>query len=399
MRKGQTMKWRATLLNAATLGVALMVCLILMEIGLRVFLGSDFFYPYYPHSVSYNYPSEEITPGVSGVSRFTTNSFGARGRELNGREQLKILTVGGSTTACTVLDDSKTWPAVLERLLGELMGDKELVWVANSGIDGLFSHHHLMHAKYYLPGLPHIDYVIVYAGMNDMGYWFHHKDFDPNYLSKPEHWNTRVGESFRWSAYTPSDLPIYQRLAIWRTASRVKNAYFSKYNAEVGDRNGAFIQDAQLKWLQQARKMRNELKAKLLPEGKLENLPTALDSYESVIRQIVREVRRNGSEPILMAQAVQRLFMSDKERARLWMGVLNEGEGYVSEEQSPAILDQYNRRMGRVALDEHVSFIDLPAALELGAGPFYDGVHFNDRGAAQTAKVVANFFVERGLMP
>src|SRR5688572_21902752 len=169
-------------------------------------------FSYYPNSVAHLYPSEQITPGVSGVTRFSTNSYGTRGRQPTGQERLRILTVGGSTTACTVLDDQETWPAVLERLLDP--GGNNAVWVANSGVDGLLSHHHLMHAKYLLPTLPRIDYVIVYAGLNDMGLWLHRKEFDPDYLRDSDNWSNRVGEAFRWSAYTPADWPIYKRAAL-----------------------------------------------------------------------------------------------------------------------------------------------------------------------------------------
>jgi lysophospholipase L1-like esterase len=296
-----------------------------------------------------------------------------------------------------VLDDSKTWPALLEQFLGQRMVDKDLVWVANSGIDGTNSNHHLMHAKYFLPQLPHINYVIIYAGANDMGLWFHHKEFDPGYLSKTNNWDSTVGAAFRWSAYTPNDFPVFKRLALWKLASRVKDMYVSKYNKNNAQR--VIVQDTQMKWIVEERKNRSRIQAQLLDRGRLETLPAALDSYESVLGRIVHEIRRNGSEPILMTQAVQSLFLSEEERARLWMGVLNEGEGYVSEEQYPAILDLYNQRMKKVARDEHVLLIDLASELERGARPFYDGMHFNEWGAAEAARVVAKFFVEHELLP
>ena len=69
------------------------------------------------------------------------------------------------------------------------------------------------------------------------------------------------------------------------------------------------------------------------------------------------------------------------------------GEGYVSEEQYPAILDQFNWRMKKVARDEHVPLVDLAGQMEQGSRPYYDGMHFNEWGAVTAARVLARFFV------
>jgi lysophospholipase L1-like esterase len=394
MDKRQTSVPRTALFGFTVAALTVLLWVVVIEFSLPFIVSFDRYLPYYPNSVRYLYPSEEITPGVSGVSRFSTNSYGARGREPNGRERLRILTLGGSTTACTVLDDTKTWPAVLERLLDRRLGAKNEVWVANIGMDGLVSDHLLMHVKYYLPQLPHIDYVIVQAGSNDMGLWFHHEHFDPDYLRK--NWNSRVGEAFRWSAYTPQDQPIYKRLALWKLASRLKDMYQSSQNED--DARRVIVQDEQLKWIEEMRKYRRQRESKFLAQGKLDTLPLALDSYERVLRLIAEETRKNGAKPIFMTQAVQSRFSSEEEKARIWIGAMNDGEGFVSEEQYPAILDQYNQRMKKVAEDEGGLLVDMASELEPGARPFYDGLHFNDWGAAEAGRILAKFFVERGLL-
>ena len=99
-----------------------------------------------------------------------------------------------------------------------------------------------------------------------------------------------------------------------------------------------------------------------------------------------------------MAQAVQSIFLSQEERDQLWMGVINDGDGYVNEDQYPRILDQYNKRMKKVAELERVLFIDLPGEIDKGRKPFYDGMHFNEWGANAVATVVADFFVSNGLL-
>jgi lysophospholipase L1-like esterase len=371
--------------------------LVLLEVGLRV-ARPEQFHPYYPNSAHHVYPSEEITPGVSGVSRFSTNSFGTRGREPSGRERLRILTIGGSTTADSLLDDSEAWPAVLEAKLNSEAASDDLVWVANSGVDGLNSHHHLMHATYLLPRLPQMDYVVVYAGMNDMGLWLHHREFDPDYLEDPDHWHNRIGEAFRSSAYTPDDWPVYKRTATWKALSRLKDRFLSARSREETQGHRVIVQDAQLEWLKEERKRRSERVRSLLPKGKMETLPLALQSYREILQRIAAEIRANGAEPIFITQAVQSVFRNEAERARLWMGELGDGEGYVSEDHYPGILDRFNQQMRDVAASDGILLIDLPHRIECDGSLFYDGMHFNEHGARVAATAIAEAIVEAGLL-
>lgn len=393
---GVTIDHRSLAFRLTALLVSTALALLLLEIGLRAFYGSDYFYPYFPGSVRHFYPSEEITPGVSGVSRFSTSSFGTRGREPSGDESLTILTIGGSTTADTVLDDSEAWPARLEARLNEAVGSGR-VWVANAGVDGLNSQHHLMHAIYLLPRLPPIDYVIVYAGSNDLGLWFNHRELAPDYLDIPDNWNARIAEAFRWSQYTPPDWPVYKRTALWKAASRAKDRFLTARALEAEDRH-VIVQDAQLRWLEEERARRQEAATELLPRAKLETLPLALAGYGETLGRIADEIRANGSEPIFMTQAVQAVFENDAERGRVWMGALHGGEAYVSEDQIPELLGSFNARMFEVASEKGVAVLDLPARLAPDGALFYDGMHFNEAGADAAAAAIAEFFGERGFL-
>ncbi|MEO2036905.1 MAG: hypothetical protein ABGZ35_32925, partial [Planctomycetaceae bacterium] len=161
--------------------VALVVVIAGTEFILQIVSDRDQYFPHYPNTVQNFYPSNEITPGVTGISRVTINSHGTRGPELAG-QKTRILAVGGSTTICNIVDDREAWPSLLMEYLNEAPKNEGGVWVTNSGICGTHSEHHLMHATYLLPRLPRIDYMVVYAGINDLGYWLHNKKFDRRYL-------------------------------------------------------------------------------------------------------------------------------------------------------------------------------------------------------------------------
>jgi len=366
------------------------------EFGLRALRDPNAFYPYHPNTSRVFFPSEPITPGVSGRSYFTTNSLGTRGPEWDG-ERVKILTVGGSTTACTVLDDSEAWPRLLMDDLNADAHDPKAYWVTNSGIDGLNSQHHLMHALYLLPELPQIDFMIVYAGLNDVGSWLYREEFDAHALDDPAHFDNRVGEAFRVSRYSPADFPWYKRLEVWKRAGAIKARILSR-RVEAGRADGALVQDAELRWMEKAQEERRMHAATFVHRAKMETLPAALDAYGETLDRIIAAARRSNTTPVFVAQAIQHLFLNEEERRRLWMGAMDGGKTYVKEEQMLELLQKFNGRMREVAAASGVPFIDLPAVLAGEHDIFYDGVHLNERGARVVARAFASE-LERSVFP
>ena len=394
-RTSQRPPTRTIVFALITVAISLAFAVLLLEGGLRLMRPDERFLPYHKNTVKLLYPSEEVTPGVTGISRFSTNSFGTRGPE-PANEKIGILTIGGSTTACTVLDDSETWPELLRGNLNLDAQDENFAWVTNSGIDGQNSHHHLMHANFLLPQLPNIDYVIIYAGLNDVGQWLYRTDFDPNYLQTQAGWNARIGEAFRISNYTDPNYPFYKHLEIWKQASILKDWWLS--NRASGQlAAGSIVQDAELRWLGQMRESRASGEQKFVHKAKLDTLPAALDSYGATLTAISQATKRNGAEPIFVAQAIQHLFLNAEERKRLWMGHMDGGKTYIKEEQMYQILLQYNERMAKIAAQEQILFVDLPALIGGQGSLFYDGVHFNEHGARVMARALATY-LEKNLL-
>ena len=384
------------------LGMAAGFALIGTELFLRGIRSPTRFFPYPPQMIQAFYPSEEAMPGVSGASYFSTNTQGLRGPEF-GDEGLRILAVGGSTTVDTFLDDSETWTELTRRALNEARGDDNRAWVGTGAIDGQNSHHHIMHAKYLLPLLPRIDYVTYYAGLNDVGVWLYDQNYDPNALANPEYWNRRIGESFKVSNYIGSlaGHRWFHRFEIWRQADLAKTRLETRFLKEQRA-TGAVPVDAHGKWLDTMRDKRADSVAPVL-HGKLESLPAALESYERNLRDIVKLTRAAKSEPIFIAQAIQSLFLSEDEKEQLWMGAVDGGDSYASEEQMLQFVKAHNDVMKTVASEMNVHFLDLPERLlgyeEVG-GLFYDGVHFSELGARVMAKELTAFLrtqvLERG---
>jgi len=380
-------KLRALLLQAAVAAVSLVLSLAMVEGVLRALRPSQRFFPYHVNSVQVVYPSPEITPGVEGVSHFTTNSYGTRGPDL-GQERVRLLTIGGSTTACTVLDDVETWPYLLMQDVDSDAKDPQLLWVTNSGIDGLNSQHHLMHAKYLLPVLPRIDFVLVYAGLNDVGTWLYKERFDPHDLDDPEHWNSRIGEAFRVSNYTPDSWPWYKRLELWKRASVIKDRYLS-LRETAQEKRGAIVEDAQLHWMQEEQQRRAELQKTFVHVAKRETLPAALDAYADNLKRIAELVKARGAVPVFVAQFAESKKGSDYENPRFWMGAMDGGKQYAKDSEIGAFVRMFNARMGEVAAANGAIFIDPPADLAGDSDLFYDGIHLNEKGAQVFARYLA----------
>jgi lysophospholipase L1-like esterase len=387
---------RRLLFGAVAVSLSGALSVVGFEIALRLLRDPNSFYPYQSNTTRVFFPSQPITPGVTGRSYFTTNGLGTRGPEWSG-ERVKILIVGGSTTACTVLDDAEAWPQLLMDDLNADAGNPKAYWVTNSGIDGLNSQHHLMHALYLLPQLPQIDYMIVYAGLNDVGSWLYRESFDPHDLDDPAHFDSRVGEAFRVSRYSPADFPWYKRLELWKRAGTIKARILS-HEIEAHRSDGALVQDAELRWMEKAQEERHTHAATFVHRAKMETLPAALDAYGDTLKRIIEASRRSNTTPVLVAQAIQHQFLDETERRRLWMGAMDGGKTYVKEEQMLELLQKFNHRMREVAAAQGVPFIDLPAVLVGEHDIFYDGVHLNERGARVVARAIANE-LERGVLP
>ena len=147
--------------------VSLLGALALAELAARKILGKPVYLQSPPHLEVEFRPDPAIMPGIEGTSQFLTNSMGLRARELAPGQGLRILTIGGSTTACDYLDQTEAWPALLESLLAKDLGE-DAVWVGNAGASGLRSCDHLLQFDRLAPQIPDLDWIICLVGVNDV---------------------------------------------------------------------------------------------------------------------------------------------------------------------------------------------------------------------------------------
>ena len=151
----------------------------------RIFTNSDFdpeyvkerIYTSFPQCMAGNFPRESDVqfPGrtvhmgyVVSCPEVTYNSYGLRGGEFEAEKPdntYRIFAVGGSTTYGTGVEECETWPAHLQKIINEMITDKE-VEVINAGFGGIGTDSEYELIKNKLSSLDP-DLIIMYDGWND----------------------------------------------------------------------------------------------------------------------------------------------------------------------------------------------------------------------------------------
>ena len=301
--------------------------------------------------IIYN-PVPEVMPGVSGESRFTTNSWGVRGPEPPGRSQAhRILCIGGSSTACTYLDDTESWPAILMEQLDQ-QNPRSKQWVANAGLPGYRSSEHLEFVEH-SELMDRIDCLIVQAGINDF---------------------------MRVLRGEPPAPPLWHHSRVWRLVQKLRLGY---------SQGSIVVEDAAGRVYARRRALRS---AAPITDARPDLHPD-LDAYANRARAIVRGCRQRGVRPIFTSQpTLWRRDLTPALQRLLWFGEMSDGR-YLSVAELRAGMDQYNAAVRSVCAEMNVDFVDL-AEMDGREEFFYDDCHYTEAGARKLASILAHWLPE-----
>jgi len=100
---------------------------------------------------------------------YTRDKYGLRGSSSNPKN-IKILTIGGSTTDQRYISDGNTYQDILQSRLTKNTGRK--IYVANAGLDGHSTFGHIESFRTWFPLIEGLkpDYIIFYVGINDASF-------------------------------------------------------------------------------------------------------------------------------------------------------------------------------------------------------------------------------------
>ncbi|HVN81607.1 MAG TPA: GDSL-type esterase/lipase family protein, partial [Terriglobia bacterium] len=347
------------------------------------------FYIWPPHMYAVFDPIRSLYVGISRRARFIVNSDGFRGDERSPNDHIRLLTIGGSSTECSMLDQTETWPYLLQKELSMQMAAR--VWVGNAGRSGDTSRNHVVAMKYLpLEGLK-IDLVILLPGINDLSKRLSRDtQYDPSYMDRPGTEEELIAQTFQGSFRIDPNDPFYKRTAIWQTLMRLRPILRRGHVQDKVGRNLSVWRSHR----QGASEYRNELP----------DLASALDEYSSNISRIIDLGRRHRVQIVFMTQPyLWRSNLAADENALLWFGGVGdfqqfEHQPYYTVRALIRGMDMYNDRLKQVCRQQEVPCFDLASLIPSNTTAFYDDVHFNEGGARQVAHHVANYLVSHGLL-
>lgn len=303
--------------------------------------------------------------GVHGRKTFSINEVGLRGPSLPaGAGTYRIVTIGGSTTACSVLDDREAWPYLL---MGEMNAAQPQapVWVGNAGVAAQNAVHHLVLLKTF-PLLKKMDLLIFLFGIND---------FQATLFFRGAPTQRRLeGDA--------EVLPLYKRLELFSLGKAAVAALLLRFHPEAVDDEVA------------VRQRRQQGRVVALPD-----LEVGLREYRERVQQLARQCQKLRVRCMFVTQpTLWRADLPPEEQKLLWYGYLgrfDKPDGYLSVADLARGMAAYNRALLEVCEQNGLECYDLASVVPQDTTSFYDDAHFNEQGARFVAAELAHYLLSR----
>jgi lysophospholipase L1-like esterase len=374
------------MLSAVLAGLVLMV--LAVEAGCRAWIRwRSRYYVWPPRMREEMRLASEVFPELDPSVRFDINRDGERGNDVpRDREGLfRVLATGGSAVECFALDQPKSWPAVLERLLAapqslDALGARQ-VHVGNIGHSGVGSADldHILERV--LPQYRRLDAILIMVGASDVYRWL--EEGAPASRPSPPIpddmlFAVHPRQRFGWKPTA---------LAVLEVARRLRRAWLRRL--VVKDRAGA--------WYAAARRMRaqaTEIR---------ETMPDAtvmLANFEDHFRRLCGRAMAHAGRVIVLLQPWFEGDYTPEEAARFWHGCAGrpwkeEVKTYYSLEVVNRLLDQVHARAAQVADELGIQRVNLRSVLTERVRHYFDHDHYTPAGAAVVAQTVAAALVSR----
>jgi lysophospholipase L1-like esterase len=306
--------------------------------------------------------------GVQGPADFSINSWGIRGPELESIDPANsILCVGGSTTECLYITDQRSWPWRTGDILSQKLARP--IFVGNAGRSGHLVKHHQYLIEHY-PAIDHFGWVVVLAGINDLGCLLHGN-------REQRESNVASETLFRW---TRPHEASYRRLTLWRLMESV---------LDIGTpvASGQIVQDPAGRWIDLKRAERAN-KRRADPHAD-ERLTVGDDPqiYRRRLVSLVEACRRRNLKLLLATQPTMwRADLSTQDETLL---VEQTANGAYSAGFLAQLMATYNEILISVGQETGTPVADLAGAIPKDRSAFYDDCHFNDAGCEKVAQVLA----------
>ena len=368
---------------AGTLAMALvwLLTLVAAEFGLRA-LDASTVYQVWDTDFHFDVDLLEPAPGVTGPSRFSTGQHGIRGDALPSDDRPRVLAIGGSTTACTLLDDSEAWPRLAQERFNAAHPEHP-IWVGSVGRPG----HSIIENSYALDlfaPLHEVDVVLLLVGINDLLPTLR------GALPGGDDALIRLNHAFQVRPLVDSRLGrgFPEGTALFGVAERFwwRGHYLSQPSTFAASANRPHETRAPA---------RGELR--ILPE--LPDLGLALARYRRRVSLAVDIAARHGIRLVFLTQPVlwrEGLSAEGQERVSMAYPPQPDGTsvGYELRDLHEG-MERFNDVLREVAAERSaqtpgvINVIDLAPAVGGRQAYLYDDCHYTEAGAAKIADMVA----------
>ncbi|AXY75436.1 SGNH/GDSL hydrolase family protein [Paraflavitalea soli] len=314
--------------------------------GEKIILNTNKQYIFYNKSI----------PVIEDTIVHSVNSLGFRGPERpeKGFHTLSVISIGGSTTACTYLSDSLTW----SHKLSTSLNDSFNIWFNNAGLGGHSTFGHLVLLKDYVIRLkPKV--ILFLVGCNDIERDDLTSSDNANMANKYKNVFTFLSKKSEL-CNTVINLLRSRRAAV----NRLADTYI---DLKVGTNDSLIIPDQEI-------------------SGQLMKQKGYLTEYKKRVEEMIEVCRSNRIQPVLITQpslfgpAVDSLTGVNLERYKLWKGM----NGLLWWKR----MELYNDITREVAREQEILLIDLAKVMPKSSAYFYDIVHFTNAGTSKVSDII-----------
>jgi len=299
----------------------------------------------------------------------STNSNGLRGRNLpkDPENYVKIITVGGSTTICTLNPDTGTWSYFTEQ---NLLKQNPNVWLNNAGLNGHSTFGHKILLEDYLIKLKP-QCIIFLIGLNDM-----EREKKDVFLL----YDQTTLETFRGK--------LKNALLNSEIVGVLANVY-RKWNTNVD------VMDNILDWKFEnskhlsvsedvMQKNEQDIKEKFIPD------------FKDRISELGVICKENNIVPVFMTQTLPYGNLMDP-TTKINMATAQFSDG-VNGEFINRKLNLYNKALIETCIEDGYSYIDLASSFPKDTKYYYDPMHYTIEGNKHVANFISEELISQGII-
>jgi hypothetical protein len=290
------------------------------------------------------------------------NSLGFRGEEppADFNDWLTVVTVGGSTTECLALNESKSWPYVLGNKLKE---NFPKLWLNNAGFGGQSTFGHMVLLRDFLIKLRPKS-VIFLVGTNDVGRGGFSIQ-DKNLLGINQ---------FR--LLEKALITMANHSEVCSVLLNLYRFYFPVSITDLGD-----IGEVDIRSLKQ-----REISATMEKKTIESHEQKYLTYYRQRLAELIELAQRNQIDPVLITQPMLYGDAVDDVTGVNLHNIIAPGDNNGGLRWK--IMELYNDVTRQVGKERGVLVIDLARRLPKSSRYFYDLSHYSNEGAAKVAAII-----------